>query len=86
LKTRTLEERCYERRIKRPGWTDAEGHVRAELDRLAVQVRKSMRDIEKNNAIFKASSDPRDLLLSERCEGGINSLTDVLALIKEARK
>lgn len=87
-KRKTLGKlKLAERSIYR-GWAEKNPceHVRAELDRLARQVRKSKANLEKNDAVLKLSKDARDYVLSERCEGGINSLDEVLDLIREAKR
>ena len=83
---KTLEERVRDRWQKKTGGLRIPDYVRAELDRLARQVRDSRSNLLANKALLCVSSDPRDLLLSERCEGGISALNEVLALLREAKK
>lgn len=60
--------------------------VRAELRRLARQVRASQCNLKTNAAVFKKSKHPQDYILYERCLASIATLNEVLALIKEAAK
>jgi hypothetical protein len=80
---KTLEERVKDRPL---GVWPFHDIVRAELNRLARQVRKNKKNLYSNHAESIASRDPRDLLLSERCQGGIDALDEVLRYIDEVKK
>lgn len=61
-------------------------HIRAELDRLARQVRKELRGVHANTIVFKKSKEPQDYILYERGLAAEASLKDVLNMIQQAKQ
>lgn len=88
MKQRTLRNRTLAERSLYRGWEGKNPceHIRAELDRLARQVRKELKNIHANTVAYKKSKEPMDYILYERGLAAEGTLKDVLDLIREAKR
>lgn len=82
----TLEERCAKRNHRLLVNLMPHEHIRAELNRLARQVRKDLKNIHANTVAYKKSKEPQDYILYERGLAVEMVCKDVLDILKDAAK